>query len=102
MLDRRDAPEPELVGGLDEVDHPVDDLVVALDVAAERPQAGALLLAVGRQDGIQLENRLDHGSSNAPLDGPCGARLCHSPPARSMSRRTRICDCVVARDNRAA
>jgi hypothetical protein len=60
VLDRRDTPEAELVGGLDEIGHAVHDLVVALDVAPQRPHGLALLLALGRDDRIQLQDRLDH------------------------------------------
>src|SRR3954447_19233726 len=69
VLDGRDAPEAELVGRLDEVRHAVDDVVVALDVAAQRPHPLALVLACGRHDGIQLEDRLDQGLLGRRLDG---------------------------------
>src|SRR6185436_1328244 len=102
VLDRRDAPEPELVGRLDQVGHPVDDLVVALDVAAERAEARALLLARGRQDGIELKDRLDHGLLEGVLDRTRPRRLCHSPPPRSMFPITRMARDVVAAANRRA
>jgi hypothetical protein len=61
VLDRGDAPEAELVGGADQVRHAVDDLGVALDVAPQGTQPLALVLAGGGDDGIELQDRLDHG-----------------------------------------
>jgi hypothetical protein len=60
MLDRRDAPEAELVGRLDELSHAVNGLLVALDIAPGRPHRRPLLLALSSDHGIELQDWLDH------------------------------------------
>ena len=83
VLNAGDPPEGEFVGSPDDIVHVADRLLVAIDVAPDRAQGFALSLALGWNDGIDLQDHLDHGT--APRRGLClrvGARAMPAPPMR--------------------
>ena len=63
MLDRRDAPHAEIVGGANDVVPAVERLLVAGGVSANRPQAAPLFFIDGRNDWVELDDDLQHGIS---------------------------------------
>ena len=59
------APQtPEAVGGLDDLVPAAQGLLVAGLVAANGAEGDAFGLIGGRQDGVELQDDLDHGDSS--------------------------------------
>ena len=62
VLDRRHPPQPELLAGLHQLDCSLHGLLVSLDVASQRSQGLALVLARSRDHRIHLQYDLDHAT----------------------------------------
>jgi len=67
VLDARNAPETEVVGGLGEKWESVHELLIAVGIPPERPEPFPFILIVCSQHGIQLENDLYHFTISLPL-----------------------------------
>src|SRR3546814_1539154 len=63
MLDARESPHAHVVEGADDVRHSGHRFLETLAVAPDRAHRLALLGAVGPEDGVKLNDDLDHVSS---------------------------------------
>ena len=60
VLDRRDAPHSQVVGGLRDIWKALYELLIALGISPQWPQSLAFILAHRTQHRIQLDNHVHH------------------------------------------